>query len=588
VVGVFTPENSDPPLHLYDHELEEGGTGFPTRLDLSPDSPALAAGPIETDQKPSKKTADGAPIYPDGPVRLRLPIEVKPGTPRDAKITVLVTYMACTDKSCRLPVIRQPVVLSLDGEGGALGEQAAAAVPSDTKAFARLVADEVTRQLDERAHDAIRWRRPATVKDVEALVAAAHAEGKPALLDFTGPSCVNCQVMEKTVFTHSTVQRAWNGGVPLKLNTDPPNDELARWQQERFGTQNRPLYVFLGPGGKEERWSETFALSDAAAMERFVAFLGGGAGSHTGSGSGVFEFLLLALLGGLFTLVMPCTYPMIPLTVNVFARQQAQGRRLVPLAAFYALGIVASFTGLGIAITGIFGSSLASVSGSPWTNFVIAVLFVVLGLSLLDVFFLRLPGGVTNAIGGAKAGYAGALVMGLTFAITAFTCTAPFAGTILAEGALTGSWGTAAAGMIVYSSAIALPFFVLAVSPTVMSRMPKAHAWMHEFKVVGGLVEIGAALKFIVIADVAWNWGLFGRGVVVSLWAALALVIAFYLAGRLRLEGDARIEHLAPQRLLLVLAFLGLGVWLVHGLAGGNLGIVESFFPNDPAPTRYL
>ena len=142
------------------------------------------------------------------------------------------------------------------------------------------------------------------------------------------------------------------------------------------------------------------------------------------------EFVLLAIFGGLFTLLMPCTYPMIPMTLNVFTKQSEAGRPVLKLAASYALGIVLAFTGLGILLTGVLGASLTSLSGHPVTNLVIGLAFVLLGLSLLDAFFLRLPSWVMDGVGGAKAGYLGAMVMGLTFAVTAFTCTAPFAGKI--------------------------------------------------------------------------------------------------------------------------------------------------------------
>jgi thiol:disulfide interchange protein DsbD len=101
--------------------------------------------------------------------------------------------------------------------------------------------------------------------------------------------------------------------------------------------------------------------------------------------------------------------------------------------------------------------------------------------------------------------------MGLTFAVTAFTCTAPFAGAVLAQAVALGTWGTAVAGMAVYSAAIAVPFIALALSPGLLRRMPRAGAWMAEVKTVGGLVELAAALKFLVICDLHWGWGLFGR-----------------------------------------------------------------------------
>jgi thiol:disulfide interchange protein DsbD len=337
--------------------------------------------------------------------------------------------------------------------------------------------------------------------------------------------------------------------------------------------------VRIAPDGTETRWSEVFAPGDAEARERFMGFLTGGAGSDAGTGQGLWQFLLLAVAGGLFTLLMPCTYPMIPFTVNFFAKQAAGGRSTLPLAAFYAAGIIACFVGLGVLITGVFGSSLSTLAGHPVTNLLIALLFTAFGLSLLGVWFLRLPAGLDGLLGGSRAGYLGALLMGLTFAVTAFTCTAPFAGTVLAQAVATGRWSMPVLGMTVYASAIAIPFFLLALSPGVLKRLPRAGGWMNEFKAVGGVVELAAALKFLVICDIAWGWGIIGRDLTLAWWAASALLIAIYVLGLIRLHDDDRIGELGAGRLLTALAFLALGLWLAAGLAGADMGVIESFFP---------
>jgi thiol:disulfide interchange protein DsbD len=383
------------------------------------------------------------------------------------------------------------------------------------------------------------------------------------------------------------VIKAWNQAVPISINTDPDpriSDDLAAWQQQRFATQNRPLYVRVDPDGRQERWSEPFSPRNTAKVEAFVAFTTGGAGSDVGSGDNLSQFLLLAVLGGLFTLLMPCTYPMIPFTMTFFSKQASAGHRLLPLATFYAAGIIACFVGLGVLITGVFGSTLSTLAGHPVTNLVIALLFIVLGLGLLGAFLIRLPAGLEDRLGGGRGGYLGALVMGLTFAVTAFSCTAPFAGAVLSQAVATGTWTRAVVGMAVYSGAIAIPFFILAMSPSLLKRMPKAGAWMNEFKVVGGLVELAAALKFLVICDGAWGWGIIGRSFTVASWSAVSFVIAAYVLGKLRFPGDSQLAEVGVGRVLTGIAFLAVALWLASGLAGHNLGLFESFFPGDPLP----
>ncbi len=604
LVGLFTPKPKKDPLHLYSIDLIPGGDGgVATKMVIRPGQAVESAGPLSA--QPAPHDHEGLSIYPDGPVTVRLPISVQAtadGAP--VEVTVLVSYMACSAKFCLNPVMNHPMKVKIStSKGAAPAAQATAGVDADTvrkivlgalvaqkdeliPEIRRIVASEVTRLHDESA-SAVRWNRPTSISDIERLIAQAKQEKKAALLDFTGPSCVNCQLMDKTVFRLPVVVAAWNRGVPISVNTDPDprtSDDLSAWQQKRFETQNRPLYVRIDPEGKESRWSEVFPPNDRATLAKFIEFTNGGAGSDVGSGDGTGQFLLLAIIGGLFTLVMPCTYPMIPFTMTFFAKQAAAGVRLLPLAAFYAFGIIACFVGLGVLITGVFGSTLSSLAGHPVTNLVIALMFIVLGLGLLGAFLIRLPSSIENSLGGGRGGYLGALIMGLTFAVTAFSCTAPFAGAVLSQAVVTNSWGRAVIGMAVYASAIALPFFILAMSPGLLKKIPRAGAWMNEFKVVGGLVEIAAALKFLAICDATWEWGIVGRSFTLASWSAVSLVIAVYVLGKLRFNGDSEVAQVGVSRLMIALTFLALGIWFASGLAGNNLGLFESFFPGDEVP----
>lgn len=590
LVGRFEPDQ-DEPLHLYDLALTGEDGGVATRLDLAPDSAAAIAGPPTADQ-PTHTLLD-LQVYPDGPVTIRQPI-LLPDGPKggSATVTLHISYMACTAEICKRPMLRKPVDIVLP----TYPRPVAPTATFDPEVVRGVVRDEVTAlrrsistDLDRRfaelrdGGDRIRFAHPTTVAETDTLIDAAHAEGRAVILDFTGPSCTVCQQMARTVLRVPEVVAAWNTALAIEIDTDR-HGELAAWQFDRFRTYNRPLYVRLDPpvDGKvhEERWDEVFDPKETEILARFLTFSTGGSGSLVGTGSSIAGFLILAVLGGLFTLVMPCTYPMIPFTVNFFAKQAAAGRSLTPLALFYSLGIIGCFVGVGVLMTGVLKLNLSQLSGNPITNLVIAGVFLVLGASLLGYFVLQVPVRLQTALGGGRAGYAGALLMGLTFAITAFACTAPFAGSVLAAAAVGGTadaWIRAVIGMGVYSATIAIPFFVLAVSPGLLKRIPRAGAWMNEFKVIGGLVEIAAALKFLNISDAIWGWGIFGRDTVFALWAATCAAIAIYLLGLVRMPGDTRLEEVGPSRLLIALVFAAGAVWLASGLFGNDLGLIESF-----------
>ena len=108
---------------------------------------------------------------------------------------------------------------------------------------------------------------------------------------------------------------------------------------------------------------------------------------------------------------------------------------------------------------------------------------------------------------------------------------------------------------------------------------------MNEFKVVGGLVEIAAAYKFLAISDFAWGWGIIGRTTTLSTWFVISMVASAYIFGLLRLKSDSPVERRGPARIILALLFFALGIYVLFGLLGMlHLGLIESFFPGDTAP----
>ena len=175
-------------------------------------------------------------------------------------------------------------------------------------------------------------------------------------------------------------------------------------------------------------------------------------------------------------------------------------------------------------------------------------------------------------------GFIGALLMGLTFSLTSFTCTAPFVGTLLVAAA-GGDWKWPLAGMLAYSTVFALPFFLLALAPQLVSQLPKSGGWMNSVKVVMGFLEIAAAMKFLSNADLIWRWGIFTRDVVLSVWIAAGVLIVLYIFGFFRFEHDSPVKHMSVGRVVAALCFLTVTISLVPGLFGRPLGELESFLP---------
>jgi thiol:disulfide interchange protein len=293
-------------------------------------------------------------------------------------------------------------------------------------------------------------------------------------------------------------------------------------------------------------------------------------------------FLWLAASTGLLSLLTPCVFPMVPVTIAYFSTTDRDRSRGLRRALLFALGIVATFTILGLALAAFFGAAgLNRFAADPWVNLVLAALFLLFAANLFGWLDIRIPWRLTSAADravreAAPGSSLGALVMGATFTLTSVTCTAPFVGTLLVL-ASQGSWTTPIAGMLAYSSAFALPFFLLAAAPGLVSHLPRAGEWMRTLRVLIGLLEVGAAIKFVSNADMVLRWSVFTRDVVLIGWSALAVAGAVYL-GR-NLPNELHRREIRPLRLAPITMALLVAAWLASGVRGRTLPLVEAFLP---------
>ncbi|MFN2531240.1 MAG: protein-disulfide reductase DsbD family protein [Pyrinomonadaceae bacterium] len=299
----------------------------------------------------------------------------------------------------------------------------------------------------------------------------------------------------------------------------------------------------------------------------------------------LWSFIWLAMTFGALSLLTPCVFPMVPITVSYFTNHAAGHRAgAVRDASIYALGIILTFTLLGVSLAIIFGAvGINKFAANPWINLAITAIFVSFAMSLFGAYDLGLPSSVLTRLDSISRGresskIIGLLLMGLTFSLTSFTCTAPFVGTLLVMAAQ-GKWIYPGIGMLAFSTVFALPFFALALAPQLVSQLPRSGGWLNSVKVVMGLLEIAAAMKFLSNVDLVWHWGIFTREVVLASWVAIALLITLYLLGNFQLSHDSPVKHIGALRLMIALVSLALGFYLLTGLYGSRLGELESFLP---------
>jgi thiol:disulfide interchange protein len=302
----------------------------------------------------------------------------------------------------------------------------------------------------------------------------------------------------------------------------------------------------------------------------------------TPQSSGFSLFLLTAFGAGLAAIFTPCVFPMIPFTVSYFLNRQTGGKRdSVLQATVFCLGIVILFTGLGAllkAIGGRFG--VVQLGNSPWVNGFIAVVFVVFGLSLLGAYELTLPSGLLTKMNQASegGGYFGSLLMGLTFTLTSFACVGPFVGPLLAASVQT-SGLQPVFGMAAFATGLASPFFLLALFPSFLQKLPKSGGWLMRVKVVAGFVVLAISVKYLSSADQILQTDLISREMFLASWVVLFALPGLYLLGLLRLEGIKPEDRLGVGRVLIAALFLTFSISLAPGLFGASLGNVEAFIP---------
>ncbi len=399
--------------------------------------------------------------------------------------------------------------------------------------------------------------------------------------------------------------------------------------------------VATGDGGLPARPAWQPVINQLRELEsRHAASTAAATPDSDATGGSLMTLFLLAFAGGLLALFTPCVWPVIPLTVSFFIKRQpennasgeamdgngtgddpsATARHSIPHSAFYTLhsrkadalrgpllfgaSIVVIFLTLGVLMTMLFGANaLNQLSTNAVFNVVCFAVLVVFGLSLLGLFELRLPSSWANSLderSGKATGVISIFLMALTLVVVSFSCTAPVIGLLLVEIASAttadGGWQQLLmpmVGMLGFALALALPFTFFALFPQLLSRMPRSGAWMTHVKVTLGVLELGFALKFLSVADLAYGWHILPRSVFIGVWIVLALGLGiYYLMAANRRNRTALRRDTPPvggSRRGAVLSFLfsliplAFAAYLTTGFLGRPLTLVSAFLP--PAET---
>jgi thiol:disulfide interchange protein len=300
---------------------------------------------------------------------------------------------------------------------------------------------------------------------------------------------------------------------------------------------------------------------------------------------GLLTVFILSFFGGLLALLTPCVFPMIPMTVSFFTKQSKNKAAGIRNAIIYGISIIVIYVVLGSIVTAIFGAdALNAMATNVYFNLIFFVVLVVFAVSFLGAFEIMLPNSWANVVDkqADKGGILGILFMALALAIVSFSCTGPIVGDILFASASKGGIGPIV-GMLGFSSALALPFMLFAFFPSWLHSLPKSGGWLNTVKVVLGFLELALAFKFLSNADLVLQLHLLEREVFLTIWIAVFGTLAFYLFGKITLPHDSPMAHISVGRLLLALMVMSFTIYMIPGLWGAPLKLINAF----PPPMEY-
>ena len=306
-------------------------------------------------------------------------------------------------------------------------------------------------------------------------------------------------------------------------------------------------------------------------------------GAEDSQSGSLWYIFLGGFLGGLLALLTPCVWPMIPLTVSFFLKKSGSRAKSSLNASVYGLSIIIIYLLLGLIITLAFGASaLNELSTNAVFNVFFFLMLVVFAISFFGAFDITLPSSWSNHIdsrAGNTTGFLSIFFMAFTLTLVSFSCTGPIIGTLLVEAATMGNMTGPAVGMFGFALALAIPFSLFSLFPSMLKEMPKSGGWLNSVKVVLGFIELALSLKFLSVADLTYHWHILDREVFVSLWIVIFFLLGIYLLGKLRFSHDSETKTIGTFRFFLAMISLAFSVYLLPGLWGAPLKAISAFAP---------
>ena len=299
--------------------------------------------------------------------------------------------------------------------------------------------------------------------------------------------------------------------------------------------------------------------------------------------SSLLYIFLAGFVGGFLALLTPCVWPIIPMTVSFFLKRNKERSKAIREAVTYGISIVVIYVVLGLVVTMLFGASaLNALSTNALFNIFFCLLLVVFAASFFGAFEITLPSSWSNKIDQKSENTSGLLsifLMAFTLTLVSFSCTGPIIGFLLVAVSTQGSILAPTIGMLGFAIALAIPFTLFAMFPSLLKSAPKSGGWMNVVKVVLGFIELAFALKFLSVADLAYGWHILDREVFLCLWIVIFGLLGIYLFGWLKFPHDDPEHRTNVPQFFLGMISLAFTIYMIPGLWGAPLKAISAFAP---------
>ncbi len=358
--------------------------------------------------------------------------------------------------------------------------------------------------------------------------------------------------------------------------------QTVRSELDQFTVKGYVTYMACDDERCSPPQDEEFTIQVASTTVDTVSSQAPGAVGTDTEKRGLTGLLLVSFVLGLAAILTPCVFPMIPMTVAFFSQGSENRAKSFVKALVFALSIVLIYSSLGIIVSlTSAGAGFANTLSTHWIpNLLFFTLFIVFAASFFGAYEIILP---NKWVSGAdarvdKGGLVASFFLGLTTVLVSFACTGPIVGALLVEAA-SGSVLRPTVGMFGFGLGFALPFFLFALFPSVMSKLPKSGGWLNSVKVVLGFIMLAFSLKFLSTIDSVYGLGILTRDIYLAMWIVLFFFLGLYLMGKIKFAHDSDLQHIGVFRFLLIIAVFSFTVYLIPGLFGAPLNGISGLLP---------